>query len=299
VIEIIIGDVGEPKSVHDFFSKYLHGNYRKAELGFTVCDVELYPYTLNGDELICITEGDVKTFESARYRRLDNRCIKCEQHSRVRVGDFTNDSDAFIVERKRVDDFGSSLSGGRLYKQLNKMDKYFSGNKYLIIEGDPNKQYFRDSKPKIIKALEKAENSISELSPFEQAIRLSRLPKQQAVAWVWSIVKECAMRNIAVVPTKNLEETAHYVKMLDEGTGKIPKLRHFPKKIKELSFDETILADFKDVGVIRSKKYIKKHGSLANLIQHYMMLGLEEYEKLDIIEKRFYKTFIGDRYGNR
>src|SRR5271157_539154 len=52
-----------------------------------------------------------------------------------RVGDYTNEARSFIIERKTVSDIVSSIETGRMLIQLYNMNFYFSGNKFLLIEG--------------------------------------------------------------------------------------------------------------------------------------------------------------------
>lgn len=192
-----------------------------------------------------------------------------------RVGDFTNDKNTFIVERKRIDDLWKSMIDYRLYEQLNKLDEYFDCQKYLIIE---NYSWFTDS------FFEDDDNELFEIQKMSPLQKLAYLhPNKEN--WIMSVVEECVSRDISPIQTWNTIETAKFIYQIDKGAGNQPKLRSTKKNINQLSLDENILVTISGIGKERASALISEFGSLGGLITEIRSWSEKDYKKSKIKTK--------------
>lgn len=212
-------------------------------------------------------------------------CIEVDSEE-VKLGDFTNDSRSVIIERKRVDDFYNSMVDGRLYEQLRKMDECFSGQKYIILEGYNELKYYQDSM-NLFEEFDRENRKLDTKSPIQQVIEMH----PNKAEWIWSQVKLCAEFEVAFLQSYDLQETVLLVEQLCEGAGDEPALRKTKKKYKSFSLEENILMLFPQVGKKRSRKILKKFGSLANLITEIRKNKDEELQKYQIF-KKMYEVFV-------
>jgi len=228
--------------------------------------------------LTCITKEEKKTLEEMEFKvEIDNlACNKCPK-SPKRVGDFTNDSRSFIAERKRVDDFYASMADGRLYHQLRTMYQYCQGLKILILEGMSNHEYIRDGFNPFSDFNDK-EMDLKTKSPLEQLILMHPDKKE----WIMGTIKDMASCEVALVQTKNVQETALIIQQISEGAGTEPKIRDVPKKISGLTLEETMLTVIPRIGKVRAQNLIAEYGSLGELITDIRKLTPEEANKRTI-----------------
>jgi len=203
-------------------------------------------------------------------------CQECE-HKSMRIGDFTNDSRSFIVERKRIDDFYASMADGRLYDQARKMYSYCSGIKVVILEGMGTNTYLEDS----FKVFDKILEEDTTISPLQQLINLKPDKKE----WILSMITDLATCEVILVQTWDLSETTLYIQRLSEGAGLDPKIRAVPKKVAGLSLDELILTVIPGIGKARAQNIIAEHGSFKKLGTNIRKMTKVEAEKYSITKK--------------
>ena len=178
----------------------------------------------------------------------------------IRFADFEIGEGRAFIERKTAADFLSSRRD-RLYKQLDKMDKYVSGRKILILEGT-KRDFFSDSKS-FFSNYDKRSHDLRGLSPLEQCVDIAK-----NTAWTYSFMRECFMRDIWFLQTIDLEETAIFLDNMNEGFDETPKLRLIPKRIAQFSTAQTILATVPKIGKVTSGKLLGEHGTLDNIIDY-------------------------------
>lgn len=217
----------------------------------------------------------LKTFDELGfpYRREE---LSIEYNGeKIRVGDFTNDKQTFIAERKRIDDLWKSLCDYRIYTQLDKLDECFDGNKYLIIEGY---QWFADS---VFDDFEEDMMLMNAMSPLQ---RLSELHKSKE-NWIYSVIEECVCRNIAPIQTWDVIETAKWVHWIDKGAGNSPKVRATKKVIKSLSLDVNMLTTIPGIGKGRAEALMEEFGTLAKLVGYIRNLKFDDIKTSKILTK--------------
>lgn len=184
---------------------------------------------------------------------------------KIQVGDFTNTEKSFIVERKRLDDLWNSMCDYRIYKQLDKMYQTFSSNKYLLLEGGA--QLFFDS----YNPFEDFDTeTITSNTKSPLANLLDAHPHK--LAWILSIIGECASREIGFIQTWDINETVQFIDQINKGAGKSPKVRAKKKVIKNLTIDENILTTISGIGKGRARALMDEYGSLKNLVTYVRSL---------------------------
>lgn len=127
------------------------------------------------------------------YTKDISRCEDCNLILLYeRVGDITNERKSFVIERKYEQDLYSSIHNNKLYKQLDKLQKYYKGNTVLLFEGNLTKLA--------------AEN-------------LDR------AAQILSIPATCMQYGVSFIQSENEFTTAKMLKFFDYKSGKEPKYR--------------------------------------------------------------------------
>jgi len=206
-------------------------------------------------------------------------CNECDKKS-LRIGDFTNEKRGFIAERKRIDDFYSSMVDGRLYKQARNMYQWCSGLKLMILEGMGTKKYLEDGFNPFDKIDIKDEKQTSK-SPIQQLLDMRPDKKD----WIWGMIADLASCEVALVQTQSLEETALIVKWVSEGAGNDPKVRSIPKKIAGLTLEQQMLTVIPGIGKARAQNIIAEYGSLGKLISAMRKMKKVDASKHSITKK--------------
>ena len=275
---IIYGDSAEPAKIHKLFKERIGDQYEIRQLGFKDCINNKIPVR-DKTHYACAEDFELSTFQKAglKYDTSKKACKGCEIFDFVRCADFTNDIGSFYVERKSVSDFLVSMKD-RLYNQMNKMDRFVSGNKIIILEGTPREKdisMFYDSKS-FFSGIDRKRHDLRGLSPIEQAITLSDRKE-----WIWSFVREAFMRGIMFIQTWDMKETVEFIIQADEGFEKISKHRITPKQYPSLPMNEAILTLFKSVGQKRSKGILVKDNNLKRRLN-----GLVNYMNKNYVRQK-------------
>jgi len=167
----------------------------------------------------------------------------------LKIGDYLINK--IIIERKTFQDFISSMIKKRLIQQLNNLKKY--KQKILIIENHQD---------------------IEEQSNLNNAAR-------------GQILSILLNHQIPIVFTNSAEDTARYLHLLAKQQAKekqeISLHSRIPKTTKQQK--QYILEGFPGIGPITSKKLLKKHKTLKNIIN-------SDEETLNPILKSKTKQFL-------
>lgn len=240
---ILIVDISEDKRVlKKLEEKVGKDGFRIEQIGTFDCVDKKFPIK----ESCCVSEDEMGIFIEAKIHYNRTLCHNCEKRKYTRFADFTNSAYSFYYERKTVLDFIGSRRR-RLYEQLEKVDTYVEGRKGLILEGMSDFVSVYDAYwQKINKKL------LQKLSPLEQVVALGGKKE-----WTMSFIRELKMRDMEFVQTWNLGETIDFLIQCNEGYDHTPKLRLLPKRYPEFPLDQNILALFKGIGKVRSKKLLK------------------------------------------
>lgn len=280
---MIVIDIAEKPYVFEMFDR-LKIPYKKEELRFpTKC--EKVPLRWATGELTCIDKETHEFMEELKpttvysYERDTMTCNECDNRS-MRVGDFTNEKRSFIAERKRVDDFYSSMADGRLYDQGRKMYKWFDGLKILILEGMGGRQIFEDSFNPFDK-IDEEERKQQPKSPIQQLLELKPDKKE----WIWSMIADLASCGVAIVQSWDLEETVKIINEIADGSGHEPKVRSIPKKVSGLSLEQQILCVIPGIGKGRSQNIIAEYGTLGKMISAIRKMKKTEANKRSMTKK--------------
>lgn len=275
---MIVIDIAEKPYVFKMFNK-LGIPYEKEEIRIPdKCPKT--PLRFKDGHLLCTDFETAKiVFELPTWEKDTLACEECE-HKSLRIGDFTNDKRGFIAERKRVDDFYSSMVDGRLYDQARKMYQWCNGLKVIILEGMGGMTYFEDGFNPFDK-IDKEEESKFAKSPIQQLLELKPDKKQ----WIWGMVADLASCEVALIQTQNLEETAMMIKHISEGAGIDPKLRSIPKKIAGLSLEEQMLCVIPGIGKARVKNIMGEYGDFKGLITGIRKMTKAKANKHSITKK--------------
>lgn len=254
----IIGDSCEEAETHKRFVEEFGDNYSTTMIGIWDCDKECIRFKLK-KKILCVKGEKAELFNDLNFERI--QCKEgCEHKKYIQVADFTNDIGSFWAERKRVDDCYHSVKSGRFYEQLDKLDEFFSGNKFFILEGDPSFKYMEDSHSPF--RLDTKGIPFRKKSPIDQLVALMSGNEQ----WAWSVVKECVQRNINFIQTKNIEETIKFIKYINEGAGTTPKIRIVPKRHAGITIEQNLLILIKGIGEKKSMKMLEKFKTFPKLL---------------------------------
>jgi len=134
----------------------------------------------------------------------------------------------YVVERKTVKDFVSSIVDGRIWEQLNKLTKV-DKKKLLIIEGEEDLYLVREVNPNVIR----------------------------------SVILAIADKGIPMIRTKNYADTAYYLKVLAEKSRKEPKKIAVTKKAES---PIEALAAFPGIGEKFARELLKRYKTIKNVI---------------------------------
>lgn len=278
---MIVIDIAEKPYVFKMFDK-LGIPYCKEELRFPA-KCEKFPLRWENGDLTCVDEETAKmmsNFDSIVGCEIDHmECTQCENKS-VRIGDFTNEIHGFIAERKRVDDFYSSMVDGRLYDQARKMYQWFDGLKIVILEGMDGMVYLEDSHS----PFDKIERDMAKeacKSPLQQLFEFRPDKKE----WMLGMIADLASCDVALIQSWNLKETAMIIKQLSKGAGIDPKVRSIPKKIAGLTTEEQMLCVIPGIGKTNAQLIINKYGSFGKMISEIRKMPKKEAEKRSMTRK--------------
>ncbi|MEM4680344.1 MAG: helicase-related protein [Nanopusillaceae archaeon] len=201
--------------------------------------------------------ADYKEKDSGVLQILSERdlLIKLEN---LEIGDYIIGN--YIIERKTILDFISSIADGRLNDQLSKLkDK----NSILILEGDEEDFYI---------APEISSNYIKSL-----------------------ILKIILEYKIPILRTKNFIETSNYLYILAKNINKFPSIPEFTKEYDENKIRENILKQIPGIGDQLAKKLLERFKSIKNIIlakkvEIENIIGESKAERLKKIFEEEYKS---------
>ena len=264
---MIYGDVSEKPYVHEVMQKRFGENYVIKELGCHDCSDDLIPMCKNGTNTCC-EDYQVALLEEHGFKYNKPQCVGCKSAEYVRFADFEIGEGRAFIERKSAADFLSSRRN-RLYDQLDKLDKFVSGRKILLLEGT-KREFFTDS-TNFFSNYKKQTLDLSKLSPLEQCMQIANNQE-----WTLSFLRECFMRDIWFLQSWDINETAELLHNMDEGFDKTPKIRLIPKKIPKFPTAQTILATVKGVGKVTSANLLLKHKNIEGLIKYLRKLPKAE-----------------------
>ena len=264
---MIYGDISEPKKVHKVMREKFGDNYAIKELGSYDCEEEWIPMRCN-TTTTCCTSNELPMMERHGFKYDRSKCVNCPRSEYVRFADFEIGEGRAFIERKSAPDFLSSRRD-RLYDQLDKLDRFVSGRKILLLEGT-TREMFGDSKS-FFSNYKKQTLDLSTLSPLEQCMRIANNEE-----WTLSFIRECFMRNIWFLQAWDINETAELLHNMNEGFDETPKLRLIPKHIAKFSTAQTMLATVKGIGKMTSASLLEKHKTLSGIMTYTRKLKKEE-----------------------
>lgn len=147
----------------------------------------------------------------------------------LKVGDFTNDKETFIVERKSIGDFWSSMVDGRIDAQPIEMYEIYSKNRYIFIES----------------------------GAFSYQAKL-----RKAAPWCYAKYGEIENIGVQVREYVDFVDLARKLASLDTYLGSKVIVRERRKKVKGVPDNVKILANGIDgVGVKRAKQMLEECGT--------------------------------------
>lgn len=207
----------------------------------------------NKDEKSYTVVCDQRETSSSVVRNLD-RMDSCEvEIETLEVGDYIL-SDRSAVERKSMDDFIDTLTGGErsLFDQAKALSKNYN-NPMFIMEGDIEKLYSRNVH----------DNSI-----------------------IGSIVSVSVDYGISFLWSRNEEETAKILSNIAE-REQVSKDRtisiHGKKETKTLSEQqEYIVSSLEDVGPVTAENLLEEFGTIIDIVN----ADVEELEKVENVGKK-------------
>lgn len=279
-MNIIVIDIAEKPYVFKTFDN-LGIPYEKEEIRIPK-KCEKTPLRFKDGELICTDKVTAQVVLDLEPDKLTKDTLSCEScdHKSLRIGDFTNDKKSFIVERKRVDDFYSSMVDGRLYEQARKMYAWMDGLKIIILEGMGSRTYLEDGFNPFDK-IDKEEEREFAKSPLQQLVDM----KSDKKDWILGTISDLASCEVALVQSWNLEETALMIKEIADGSGIDPKIRNIPKKISGLSLEAQMLTVIPGIGKGRSQNILAEYGTLSKLITAIRKMKKTEANKRSMTKK--------------
>ncbi len=258
VRNLIFVDTSEKEYVHKACKKAFPDLYAKKLIGCRECLDKKIPMKMSDGTIKCVQEIAVPTLLDIGCEYAKQSCANCEHSGFVRFADFEIGEGRAFIERKTSPDFLSSRKH-RLYEQLNKMDRFLSGRKILIIEGtqrekprvklNDSKNYFSNYDKKV--------HDLRGKSPMEQCIEIAGNKE-----WTWSFMREAFMRDIWVLPTIDLGETIEFLIQMHEGFDQESKYRAVPKDFPQFETAQNMLMVVKGVGKYRSWQFLHKYGTL-------------------------------------
>jgi len=182
----------------------------------------------NETEITPTIIADYKEKDSGVLQTLAERDVIIRLEN-LEVGDYVIGD--YIIERKTILDFISSIADGRLYEQLNKLkDK----NAILILEGEEEEIFITP-----------------ELSPN----------------YIRSLILKILLEyKVPIIRTKNFVETSNYLYLLAKN---VYKRATIPQGSKEEDFDrikENILKQIPGIGDTLAKKLLERFRNLKNIV---------------------------------
>lgn len=201
--------------------------------------------------------ADYKEKDSGVLQILSERDVLIKLEN-LDIGDYIIGD--YIIERKTILDFISSIADGRLNDQLSKLkDK----NAILILEGDEEDFYIApELSPNYIKSL---------------------------------ILKIILEYKIPIIRTKNFIETSNYLYILAKNINRFPTIPEFSKEYDEDKIRENILKQVPGIGDQLAKRLLERFKSIKNIIlakkvEIENIIGESRAEKLKKIFEGEYKS---------
>jgi len=146
----------------------------------------------------------------------------------LEVGDFTNDKETFIVERKSISDLWASTVDGRIDAQPVEMYEIYSKNRYVFVEA----------------------------GGFSYNTKIKGTP------WCYTKYGQIENLGIQVREYVDFEDLARKLDSLDKYLGTERVIRERRKKLKGIPDNEKILANGIDgVGKKRAKQMLEECGT--------------------------------------
>lgn len=223
---------------------------------------------------ICAEEYQVDVLMNNGFNYDRRLCEECPRGEYVRFADFEIGEGRAFIERKTSPDFLSSRKN-RLYDQLNRMDKFISERKILLIEGtkrETERVKLHDSK-NYFSQYDKKVHDLRGMSPIEQCVEIAGSKE-----WTYSFLREAFMRDIWVLQSIDLDETIEFLKQMHEGFDQESKYRAVPKNYPQYEPAQNMLMVLKGIGKYRSYKFLEKYGTLDKLFTAVKKMKKEELD---------------------
>jgi len=211
----------------------------------------------NGQEITPIIIADYKEKDSGVLQTLAERDVIIRLEN-LEIGDYIIGD--YIIERKTILDFISSIADGRLYEQLNKLkDK----NSILILEGEEEEVFITpELTPNYIRSL---------------------------------LLKILLDYKVPIIRTKNFIETSNYLYLLAKNIYKKATIPQGTKKEDLDEIRENILKQIPGIGDTLAKKLLEKFRNLKNIVlakkvELASIIGEAKAERLKKIFEEDYKS---------
>jgi ERCC4-type nuclease len=183
-----------------------------------------------------------KVVEGFRKAKVPYRIMSLE------VGDFTNDKETFIAERKGMGDFWNSMVDGRIDAQSTEMYEIYEKNRYMFIE--------------------------SGAFSYQSKLRNS-------TSWCYSKYGEIENWNVQIREYVDFVDLARKLDSLDKHLGKERVVRERRKKLKHMADNQKILARGIDgVGKKRAGQLLEECGTPMKVFEDIVYNGGERCGKI-------------------
>jgi ERCC4-type nuclease len=152
----------------------------------------------------------------------------------LKVGDYTNDKDTFVVERKSIPDFWSSMVDGRIDAQPVEMYEIYEKNRYMFIES----------------------GAFSYQSKLRNATR-----------WCYSKYGEIENMGVQIREYVDFVDLARKLDSLDRYLGTERVIRERRKKLKGIPDGVKLLMAIEGIGEKKARDMLKELGTPINVFK--------------------------------
>lgn len=152
----------------------------------------------------------------------------------LKIGDFTNEKETFIVERKSISDFWSSMVDGRIDAQTVEMYEIYSKNRYMFIE--------------------------SGAFSYQSKLRNS-------VSWCYSKYGEIENFGVHIREYVDFVDLARKLDSLDKYLGKERVIRERRKRLKGIPDNVKLVMGIGGVGEKKAKDMLKECGTPMKIFE--------------------------------
>lgn len=176
------------------------------------------------------------------------KCNIPYRKTRLPVGDFTNDKNTFVAERKGFMDFWASMTDHRIDEQPAKMYSLYSKNRYVFVES-------------------------GSLADLPDVIKEKRKKYRKGKAypdptnWIYSKYGEIENWDCNFREYIDLEDLARKIEALDQKLGNEKVLREKQIKMYGSTIAEKMLAQCAGIGPDKAKAALKKCKTLNRVFK--------------------------------